>query len=125
MTRVRVQTFEESGITGQVWIRDTASPDGGAYGSGGGGGGASVKAATISVPFGLQAQTVNVVDALCTAASKVLVGWGAAVPTDENEPSAGAVTFSAVPLSGSFDVTVSSDNAESVGGAYKIIYTIG
>ena len=38
MTRVRVQTFEETGATGEVWIRDTASAVGGAYGPAGGGG---------------------------------------------------------------------------------------
>jgi hypothetical protein len=38
MTRVKVQAFEEDGTTGEVWIRDTASPDGGAYGAVAGGG---------------------------------------------------------------------------------------
>ena len=38
MTRVRLQTFEETGATGEVWIRDTASATGGAYGAAGGGG---------------------------------------------------------------------------------------
>ena len=33
MTRVRVQTFEETGATGEVWIRDTTSVAGGAYGA--------------------------------------------------------------------------------------------
>lgn len=33
MTRVRLQTFEEDGATGEVWVRDTASTDGGAWGS--------------------------------------------------------------------------------------------
>jgi hypothetical protein len=33
MTRVRVQAFETAGSTGQVWIRDTVSADGGAYGT--------------------------------------------------------------------------------------------
>jgi hypothetical protein len=93
--------------------------------SGGGGGGATVKAATITVPFGLQEQTVNVVDASCTAASNVIVGWGSTAPTDENQPGACAVTFSAVPAAGSLDVTVSSNNADPVGGAYKILYTLG
>lgn len=43
MTRVRVQTFEDDGTTGQVFIRDTASPNGGAWGSGGGGSPSSLK----------------------------------------------------------------------------------
>jgi hypothetical protein len=91
----------------------------------GGGGGATITAATITVPFGLQEQTVTVVDASCTAASNIIVGWGSTAPTDENQPGASAVTFSAVPADGSLDVTVSSDNADPVGGAYKILYTLG
>lgn len=93
--------------------------------SGGGGGGTTITAATITVPYGLQEQTVTVVDASCTAASRVIVSWGATLPTDENQPGAGAVTFSAVPAAGSLDVTVSSDNADPVGGTYKILYTLG
>jgi hypothetical protein len=84
-----------------------------------------VKAASIGVPFGLQEQTVTIVDASCTVASNVIVGWGATLPTDENQPGACAVTFSAVPAAGSLDVTVSSDNADPVGGTYKILYTLG
>jgi hypothetical protein len=90
-----------------------------------GGGGTTVTSATVTVPFGLQEQTVNVVDASCTAASNVIVGWGSTAPTDENQPGACAVTFSAVPAVGSLDVTVSSDNADPVGGTYKILYTLG
>lgn len=91
--------------------------------SGGGGGGTTITAATIDVPFGRHEQTVTVVDASCTAVSKVIVSWGATLPTDENQPSMGNVTFSALPSAGSFAVTVSSD--EAVGGAYKILYTLG
>jgi hypothetical protein len=91
----------------------------------GGGGGTTVTAAAITVPFGLQEQTVTVVDASCTALSNVIVGWGSTAPTDENQPGACAVTFSAVPAAGSLDVTVSSDNADPVGGTYKILYTLG
>ena len=41
MTRVRLQNVEEDGATGEVWIRDTASANGGAYGPSGSGGPAS------------------------------------------------------------------------------------
>lgn len=93
--------------------------------SGGGGGGATITAATITVPYGAQEQTVTVVDANCTAASKVIVEWGATLPTDENQPAASNVTFSAVPAAGSLDVTVSDNGVENVGGTYKILYTLG
>lgn len=93
--------------------------------SGGGGGGTTVTAATITVPYGAQEQTVTVVDANCTAASKVIVGWGSTTAADENQPAASNVTFSAVPGSGSLDVTVSDNGVENVGGVYKILYTLG
>lgn len=167
MTRVRVQTFEETGATGEVWIRDTASATGGAYGAAGGGGpatsldttgaavdvgssapptvgqvltatsattatwqtpsggGATLTAATITVPFELQEQTVSVVDALATVASKVMVVWGNTADTDENQPSSSNVTFSAVGAAGSISVTVSDNGAEMVGGVYNILYILG
>ena len=84
-----------------------------------------VVSATITVPFGLQEQTVTVVDASCTAASKVIVGWGATTPDDENEAAACDVEFSAVPAAGSLAVTVSSNDDNDVGGVYKILYTLG
>ena len=91
----------------------------------GGGGGAALTAATITVPFELQEQTVSVVDALATVSSKVMVLWGNTADTDENQPSSSNVTFSAVGAAGSISVTVSDNGAEMVGGVYKIIYILG
>jgi len=91
----------------------------------GGGGGATLTAATITVPFGLQAQTATVIDASATAASKVMVTWGAALPTDENEPEASNVTFSAVGAAGQVLITVSSNDRDNVGGTYKVLYLLG
>lgn len=82
-------------------------------------------AATITVPFGAQEQTATVVDANCTATSKVIVGWGPTTPDDENESAACDVEFSAVPSAGSLAVTVSSNDDNNVGGVYKILYTLG
>lgn len=93
--------------------------------SGGGGGGTTITAATITVPYGLQEQTATVVDASCTAASKVIVGWGATTADDENQPQASDVTFSAVPAAGSLAITVSGNDDNNVGGAYRILYTLG
>jgi hypothetical protein len=89
------------------------------------GGGASLTAATITVPFGLQEQTVSVVDAGATALSKVIVAWGNVADTDENQPSASNVTFSAVGAAGSVSITVSSNDSDNVGGVYKILYILG
>jgi hypothetical protein len=89
------------------------------------GGGATLTAATITVPFGLQAQTATVVDAGATAASKVMVTWGNTANTDENQPSATNVTFSAVGAAGQVLITVSSNNHDNVGGAYKVLYILG
>ena len=89
------------------------------------GGGATLTAATITVPFGLQAQTATVVDAGATAASKVMVAWGNTANTDENQPSATNVTFSAVGAAGQVLITVSSNNGDNVGGTYKVLYILG
>lgn len=90
-----------------------------------GGGGAALTAATITVPFELQARTATVVDASATAASQVMVTWGAALPTDENEPEASNVTFSAVGAAGQVLITVSSNDRDNVGGTYKVLYLLG
>ena len=89
------------------------------------GGGATLTAATITVPFGLQARTATVVDAGATAASKVMVTWGNTANTDENQPSATNVTFSAVGAAGQVLITVSSNNGDNVGGTYKVLYILG
>lgn len=89
------------------------------------GGGATLTAATITVPFGLQAQTATVVDAGATAASKVMVAWGNTANTDENQPPASNVTFSAVGGLGQVLITVSSNDRDNVGGTYKVLYILG
>lgn len=91
----------------------------------GGGGGATLTAATITVPYDLQAQTATVVDASATAASKVMVTWGNTADTDENQPSATNVTFSAVGAAGQVLITVSSNDRDNVGGTYKVLYLLG
>jgi hypothetical protein len=90
-----------------------------------GGGGITLTAATITVPYESQEQTVTVVDAAATSLSNVSVGWGNTLPTDENQPTASNVTFSAVAAAGSIDITVSDNDVGMVGGAYKILYSIG
>jgi hypothetical protein len=89
------------------------------------GGGATLTAATITVPFELQAQTATVVDAGATAASKVMVAWGNTANTDENQPPASNVTFSAVGGLGQVLITVSSNDRDNVGGTYKVLYILG
>lgn len=89
------------------------------------GGGASLTAATITVPFGLQERTATVVDAGATALSDVIVAWGNTANTDENQPPAANVTFSAVAGAGVVLITVSSNDRDNVGGAYKILYILG
>jgi hypothetical protein len=66
-----------------------------------------------------------VVDAGATAASKVMVAWGNTANTDENQPPASNVTFSAVGGLGQVLITVSSNDRDNVGGTYKVLYILG
>lgn len=91
----------------------------------GGGGGAALTAAVITVPFGFQERTATVVDASATAASLIMVAWGNTANTDENQPPASNVTFSAVGAAGQVLITVSSNNRDNVGGTYKVLYILG
>lgn len=88
-------------------------------------GGATPTAAAITVPFGFQERTATVVDALATATSKVMVAWGNTANTDENQPPASNVTFSAVGGLGQVLITVSSNDSDNVGGTYKVLYILG
>ena len=91
----------------------------------GGGGGGALTAAVITVPFGFQARTATVVDASATAASLIMVAWGNTANTDENQPPASNVTFSAVGGLGQVLITVSSNDRDNVGGTYKVLYILG
>lgn len=85
-----------------------------------------MKSATVTVAFGLGSEAqVTVVDADCTLASRVLVGWGSTSAADENQPCSSQVSFTAVPAAGSFELTICGQNGELVGGTYKILYTLG
>ena len=94
--------------------------------AGGGGGAVAFTAATIVVPYGLQFQIVNVVDAAIGVLSKIMVIWGMFIDTDENTADMDDIEFNAVALAGSMDVRVSARNPEGrVGGTYKIMYLVG
>jgi hypothetical protein len=95
--------------------------------SGGGGGSAAFTAATLTgVPYGSQYAEVTVTDAAISPASKIMIAWGMVTDADENTPDMDAVTFTAVPGSGSMVVDISCDDPLSrLGGTYKILYLLG
>jgi hypothetical protein len=124
MTRVRIQTFEDDGTTGQVFIRDTASPNGGAWGASGGGGGGTYGSATATFTVGLDSVTVSVVDAGVSAGSDIVLSIGTAPGREPDEfvfAPVHAIVASKTAGVG-FDILVTCPDADA-DGAYLINYT--
>jgi len=116
MTRVRVQTFEEAGATGEVWIRDTASVNGGAYGA--------VPGGTADF-LGTTGADVDVGSSAPPSAGQVLTATSATTATWQT-PSGGGGTFgqaTATFTAGADSVTVTVVDA-GVGAGSNIIPTI-
>jgi hypothetical protein len=91
---------------------------------GGGGGGASLTAVTATLPYGFGTREVTVTDAAVTATSKIVIGWGTVLDSDENTPEE-PVVFSAIPATGSFRLLVTPTNdRQPMGGAIKINYLV-
>lgn len=89
------------------------------------GGSATMTAATITVAYGSQSATATVVDAAISGTSKVMIGWGNVLASDENDPEMDDVTFTYTPAAGQMTVRVSAaDPLGRVGGAYKINYMV-
>jgi len=125
MTRVRIQTFEDDGTTGQVFIRDTSSPNGGAWGAGGGGGGGGTFGqATATFTVGLDSVTISVVDAGVSAGSNIVLSVGTAPGREADEYAFAPVhpVVANVTAGVGFDILVTCPDADA-DGAYLINYT--
>lgn len=87
-------------------------------------GSAAVTAITLSLGSTPKTQhTVNTLDAAVGLGSKIIVGWGAVLETDENEPGMDDLSFSARPLTGSINFTISAP--QPVAGSVKLHYIVG
>lgn len=124
MTRVRIQTFEDDGTTGQVFIRDTSSANGGAWGAAGGGGGGTFGSATATFTVGLDSVTVSVVDAGVSAGSNIVLSVGTATGREPDEYAFAPVfpVVASVTAGVGFDILVTCPDADA-DGAYLINYT--
>lgn len=87
-------------------------------------GGGSV-GATVYVDFGSipnTRKTSTVVDASVSGSSRIMVTWGAALDTDDNDPEMDDVTFHAIPGSGQFTLVASSQSR--IAGRMRVNYTV-
>ena len=69
--------------------------------------------------------SVTIVDATVTATSKINIGWGNCVESDENHPGMGMVGFNAVAGTGQFTVTLYSQDQSMLYGTFKLNYSVG
>ncbi len=124
MTRVRVQTFEDDGTTGQVFIRDTSNPNGGAWGASGGGGGGTFGSATATFTVGLDSVTISVVDAGVGVGSNIMLSVGTATGREPDEYTFAPVfpVVASMTAGVGFDILVTCPDADA-DGAYLINYT--
>lgn len=87
-----------------------------------GGGGATVTQALVNVGnTPVRTASVVVTDATVTTSSRIVLGWGGVVDTDENSPDMTEVDFAAVPGTGSFTARISSQR-ELIRGVFRLNY---
>ena len=123
MTRVRIQTFEGTGATGEIWFRDTASAVGGAYGTAGALGGlATFGQTTATFSSGADSVTVTVADAAVTATSNIIptIAMGTR-DLDEMEMAPVVVAVGTITPSVGFTIIAVSLDGDAVGD-YLINY---
>jgi hypothetical protein len=92
--------------------------------TGGGGGSFALSSFSVTLPYPTVDAIVNVIDASVTGTSKILLADGHYADTDTNDPSdmyARVVSVAA----GSFNVRITPNNREVIGGPFKFFYSIG
>jgi hypothetical protein len=101
-------------------------PKGDTGASGGGGGSVTIKATTITVPYGANKYEASVVDASVLVTSNILISHGAYADTDTNEPEDDLATFYVSKVvAGGFNIEISAPNQQTLGGPFKFNYLIG
>jgi hypothetical protein len=123
------------GPAGQIIFMEAPEPDeplmipgpkGDTGASGGGGGSATIKATTITVPYGANKYEASVVDASVLVTSNILISHGAYADTDTNEPEDDLATFYVSKVvAGGFNIEISAPNQQTLGGPFKFNYLIG
>ena len=97
----------------------------GAWAAPAGGGGATVTEAMVNVgTTPVRTAAVVVTDAAVSPSSRIVLGWGGVVDTDENSPDMSEVDFAAVPGSGQFTARISSQR-DLIRGTFRLNYTRG
>jgi len=89
-----------------------------------GGGTASITPITVNISTPKNIHTVVIVDASVSPTSDIMVNWGAALDTDDNNPDSENVKFKAVASTGQFTLQISSD-FELIYGKFKLNYLVG
>lgn len=93
--------------------------------TGGSGGGATVKETLVNVgSTPVSTASIVVTDAAVTTASRIALGWGGVVDTDENSPDMDAVTFAAVPGTGQFTARIAAISG-LIRGTFRLNYVTG
>lgn len=94
----------------------------GATGASGGGGG-SLSSTVVTLPYSRKQHSVNVVDALVTAVSKIMITLGTTLDTDVNADDLDLLSLSTVPAAGSF--LVKMNFVTPTGGPITLNYMVG
>lgn len=88
-----------------------------------GGGGGSLSSTIVTLPYSSKQHSINVVDALVTAISKIMITLGTNLDTDVNGDDVELLALSTVPAAGSFLVKLNF--LTPVGGPLTLHYMVG
>lgn len=89
-----------------------------------GGGSATITEVIVNVPTAKKIHTVNIVDAGVGAGSQIMIIFGNVPKTDQNEDFS-TIKINALPLAGSFDLTLESLNSANLFGNHRLNYLVG
>ena len=91
-----------------------------------GGGGATIKVATITVPYGLATYSGTVTDASVLVTSNIILGWGSFPDTATNDPEMDDMLIHPEGVvAGAFNIEISNIGLGTIGGPFTINYLVG